>query len=93
MRFGEPYLLAGDCLAKTGRFDEAIDAYDRFLSVNSSSIEGHVKKARAHAKTNEPEASKREIKEALWTWNQIPGFQKRAQFGWWLRAQLARITG
>lgn len=93
LRFGEPYLLAGDCLARTGRFDEAIDAYDRFLSVNSSSIEGHVKKARAHAKTNEPEASKREIKEALCTWNQIPGFQKRAQFGWWLRAQLARITG
>lgn len=93
MRFGEPYRLAGDCLFELGRFDEAIDAYDRFLSVNTSSIEGRVKKSRAHAKANEVEAAKRELAEALSTWDQIPGFQRRAQFGWWLRAQLARITG
>ena len=93
MRFGHPYLLAGDCLFELGRFDESIDAYDRFLSVNTSSIEGHVKKARAHAKANEADAAKRDIQEALSIWQQIPGFQRRAQFGWWLRAQLARLIG
>ena len=93
MRFGEPYLLAGDCLFQLGRFDECIDAYDRFLSVNTSSIEGRVKKARAHVKANEAEAAKREIAEALSTWHQIPGFQRRAQFTWWVRAQVARLMG
>jgi len=90
MRFGEPYLLAGDCLFALGRFDESIDAYDRLLSVNSSSIEGRVKKARAHAKANEGEAAKRDLDEALSTWRQIPSFQKRTQFTWWLRAQISR---
>jgi tetratricopeptide (TPR) repeat protein len=93
LRFGEPYLLAGDCLLELGKHEEAIDAYDRFLSVNSSSVEGHVKKARAHARADEKPAAKKELDEALRTWGQIPGFQRRHQLGWWLRAHLARLIG
>lgn len=93
LRFGEPYLLAGDCLLEQGKNEEAIDAYDRFLSVNTSSIEGHVKKARAHAAADEKPAAKKELDEALAVWSQIPGFQRRAQFSWWLRAHVARVLG
>jgi len=93
LRFGEPYLLAGDCLVALGRSEEAIDAYDRYLSKASSSIEGLVKKARAHRKLGEAEAGKKDLDEALRTWGQIPGFQRRKQFGWWLRAQLDRVLG
>ncbi len=93
LRFGEPYLLAGDCLLELGRHEEAIDAYDRFLSVNSSSVEGHVKKARAHAAADEKPAAKQELDQAIRTWGQIPGFQRRSQVSWWLRAHLARVLG
>ncbi len=82
LRFGEPYLLAGDALMALGRTEEAIDAYDRFLSTSSSSIEGFVKKARAHGKAGEKDAQQKDLKEALSTWGQIPGFQRRRQVGW-----------
>lgn len=91
LRFGEPYLLAGDCLLELGRHEEAIDAYDRFLSINTSSLEGHVKKARAHRAADEKVESKKELDEALRVWAQIPGFQRRNQLGWWVRAHLARV--
>lgn len=93
LRFGEPYLLAGDALVQLGRTEEAIDAYDRYLSKSSSSLEGLVKKARAHRKLGEAEAAKKDLDEALRTWGQIPGFQRRKQIGWWFRAQLDRILG
>ncbi len=93
LRFGEPYLLAGDALMALGRTEEAIDAYDRYLSKSSSSIEGLVKKARAHAKAGEADAQKKDLQEALKTWGQIPGFQRRRQLGWWVRAHLDRVLG
>lgn len=93
LRFGEPYLLAGDCLLELGKHEEAIDAFDRFLSVNTSSLEGHVKKARAHRGADEKDAAKKELDQALSVWAQIPGFQRRNQVGWWLRAHLARVLG
>lgn len=93
LRFGEPYLLAGDALSELGRTEEAIDAYDRYLSTSSSSVEGLVKKARAHRRLGEKDAAKNDLDEALRTWGQIPGFQRRKQVGWWLRAQLDRVLG
>jgi tetratricopeptide (TPR) repeat protein len=93
LRFGEPYLLAGDSLMALGRTEEAIDAYDRFLSTSSSSIEGLVKKARAHRALAERDAAKKDLDEALRTWGQIPGFQRRKQIGWWVRAQIDRLLG
>ncbi|MBN8617202.1 MAG: hypothetical protein J0L92_41870 [Deltaproteobacteria bacterium] len=93
LRFGEPYLLAGDCLLELGKHEEAIDAFDRFLSVNTSSLEGHVKKARAHRAADEKDAAKKELEQALSVWAQIPGFQRRNQLGWWLRAHVARVLG
>jgi tetratricopeptide (TPR) repeat protein len=93
LRFGEPYLLAGDALMYLDRTEEAIDAYDRYLSKSSSSIEGLVKKARAHRKLGEAESASKDIAEALRTWGQIPGFQRRKQLGWWLRAHVERFFG
>jgi tetratricopeptide (TPR) repeat protein len=92
LRFGEPYLIAGDCLLALGKHEEAIDAYERFLAINGSSVEGHVKKARAHARADEKAEAKKELDEALRTWGAIPGFQRRRQVGWWLRALLARLV-
>lgn len=93
LRFGEPYLLAGDCLLELGRHDEAIDAFDRFLAVNSSSIEGHVKKARAHAAMGEKDAAARELDAATQLFGALPGYVRRAQLGWWLLAHVRKVIG
>lgn len=86
LRFGAPYLLAGDALRKLGRPEEALDAYERFLSINSSSVEGHVKLALAHRQHRDIPAAKAALGEAFDTFSQVPGFHKRRELGWWIRA-------
>ena len=93
VRFGEPFLVAGDALSALGRSDEAVDAYERFVSSNSSSIQGHLKLAMALEKTKETEGAQKSLDEAFSTWRQLPGFQRRKQVGWWLRAWARRLTG
>lgn len=93
VRFGQPYLVAGDALMALGRFAEAVDSYERFVRSNSSSIEGHVKLARAHAAAEDRAAAAESLDEALRTWDAIPGYARRAQLGWWLRAHARRLVG
>jgi len=75
--FGEPYRVAADALVATGRLEEAEDALDRFVSANSSSIEGHVKLARVRAMRGDAAGARDALKEALDTWRVVPGFKKR----------------
>lgn len=89
--FGDTYKVAGDALSKLGRHHEAIDAYDRFLDKNSSSIEGHVKLALAHHRAGEAAEAKESLREASRTWSAIPGYTKRKQLGWMARALLCRL--
>ncbi|AKF08166.1 tetratricopeptide repeat protein [Sandaracinus amylolyticus] len=91
VRFGEPYLVAGDALRKLGRDEEAIDAYERFVSTNSSSIEGHVKLALAFRATKDEAAAKKALDEAFATWGQIPGYKRRKELQWWLYAWICRL--
>lgn len=90
--FGAAYLVAGDALTELGRHEQAIDAYDRFLEKNSSSIEGHTKLALAHNRAGEEREAKDALREARATWGQIPGYTKRKQIGWYVRAQLYRLV-
>jgi tetratricopeptide (TPR) repeat protein len=86
VRRGQPYLVAGDALMQLERAEQAVDSYERFVDANGSSIEGHVKLARAHGAAKDAPARKRSLDEALATWAQIPGYARRNQLGWWLRA-------
>lgn len=92
VRFGEPYLVAGDALRKLGRTEEAIDAYERFVQTNSSSIEGYVKLALAHRAGKDEKASKAALEEAFKTWSQIPGYTRRKELKWWLYAWVCRLV-
>lgn len=92
VRFGEPYLVAGDALRKLGRNDEAIDAYERFVQTNSSSIEGHVKLALAHRAAKDEAAAKKALDEAFATWAQIPSYKRRKELGWWLYAWVCKLV-
>lgn len=89
--FGEAYLVAGDALSALSRHEEAIDAYERFLETNSSSVEGWVKLARAHDRAKEKDAAKRALDEAFATWGQIPGYRRRQELAWYVRAHLTRL--
>ncbi len=91
--FGEAYLIAGDALSELGRHEEAIDAYDRFVERNTSSVQGWTKLALAHRRAKEEQEAKRALDEALATWRQVPGYKRRMELGWFLRAQLARLLG
>src|SRR5579883_857273 len=45
MRYGEPYLVAAQALMKLDRAEEAEDALERYVKVNSSSVEGFARLA------------------------------------------------
>jgi tetratricopeptide (TPR) repeat protein len=68
VRYGSAYLAIGEALAELGRLDEAIDAFERYVRINTSSLEGYCKLARAR---------------------QLPRFQRRRQFRWWIKAKFA----
>jgi tetratricopeptide (TPR) repeat protein len=91
IRYGEAYLVAGDALRKLDRHEEAVDAYERFVSMNTSSIEGHVKLALALRAAKDEAGAKKALAEALSTWSQIPGYKRRKEFAWWLRAWAYRL--
>ena len=89
--FGESYRIAGDALMRLGRHEAAVDAYEHYVEANTSSMRGWCKLAMAHRKLGEESEAKRALREAHRTWPQLPGFQRRRQFGWFLMAQLLRI--
>jgi tetratricopeptide (TPR) repeat protein len=77
-----------DALAGVARYDEAIEAYERYLRINTSSVEGYCKLAAAHARSKDPQAAQRARREALDTYRALPRYQRRKQLVWWLRARL-----
>jgi tetratricopeptide (TPR) repeat protein len=91
LRFGEPYLVAGDALSDLGRNAEAVDAYERYVSACSSSVEGHVKLSRALRRAGEDKPARDALDSAFDTFRQIPGYKRRRELGWYLRAQLDRL--
>lgn len=93
VRFGEPYLAAAEALVALERFEEAEDALERYVSSNSSSVQGFVRLAEVRRRRGDREGASKALGEALSTWSQVPGYRRRTELGWWLRAQLARLLG
>ena len=92
LRHGHPYLVAGDALLALERWEDAIDAYERFLDFNSSDVTGHTQLARAHAGAGDGQAARKYLLAGLHGWHGLPGSMKRRQLGAYLRGQWARIT-
>lgn len=91
MRFGAPFLVAGQALTALGRYEEAEDALARYVATNNSSIEGYVRLADVRRQRGDHSGARKALDQALETWTQIPGYHRRAAIGWWLRAQAARL--
>lgn len=93
VRFGEPYLVAGQALMALRRHEEAEDALDRYVGTNSSSVQGYYLLGKAHSERGDREGGSKAFAEARATFWQLPGFKKRGQTGWWLRSVLASLLG
>jgi predicted Zn-dependent protease len=93
VRFGEPYLVAAEALTSLSRLEEAEDALDRYVSTNTSSLQGYVRLAGVRKRRGDHPGAKAALREALDTWSQLPGYRRRIEMRWWLRAWAARIFG
>jgi tetratricopeptide (TPR) repeat protein len=88
---GEPYMIAAEALMKLGRWEEAEDSLDRYLSFNQSSVKVYVQIARVRAKQKDAEGATKAIMEARQTWKVLPGFKRRHEWHWWLAALTAGL--
>lgn len=91
VRFGEPYLVAGQALTKLRRFEEAEDALERYVRTNSSSVQGHYLLGKARAELGDRDGARRSLAEARATFWLVPWFKKRGQTRWWLLALVAGL--
>lgn len=92
IRYGLPYSVAGDALAALGRWEAALDAYERYLLGNSSDVSVYTRLARAQLKTGDAAAARKTLLEGLHTWSVLPRSMKRRQFRHYLAGQWARVT-
>ncbi len=83
---GDPYLVAGDALAKLGRWEEAEDSYERYIRKNTSSVQAYVKLARVRAKREDEAGSHDAITQGKQTWGVLPSFKRRHEWPWYLAA-------
>jgi tetratricopeptide (TPR) repeat protein len=89
--YGEPYRIAGRALARLRRFEEAEDAFERFLRFQGSSIAGHVELALVRRRRGDAAAARASLAEGIDTFSQVPWFKKREQLGWLVAAHVVRI--
>lgn len=88
VRYGSAYLAIGEALAKLGQLDEAIDAFERYLKINTSSLEGYTRLANARSRKGDAAGARTAREKGLETYRVLPAFQRRKQLGWWLRLKL-----
>ena len=89
--YGEAYLVAGKALRALGRFAEAEDAFARYVAINSSSVEGRVLFACVKRELKDAEGARAATREALDTFAHVPGFRRRAELVWYVRARLMTV--
>jgi len=84
--YGEAYLRAADALMALGRWDDADDALERHVKINSSSLEGRFKRVRVCKARNDAEGLRKAQSDLRDVWRALPSYQRRKQFGWYLRS-------
>lgn len=89
--YGEAYLVAGCALGKLRRDQEAEDALERYLEVNSSSVEGRVRLARVRRELGDKDGAREALDEARRTYRDLPRFRRRPEWKWHLLAQMTSI--
>jgi len=91
--FGEPYLRAADALIALKRWDDAEDALEHFVTENRSSVEGQYKRALVARGRGDRPAFKQNLREARNLYREVPRYQQRRQFSWYVRALFSSVLG
>ena len=88
-RHADAYLAAAIALERLGRIDQSEEAYMMAASSNSSNLEPLVRLARLRRRKKDEPGAEKALAEARETWSALPGFMRRKQFGWRVRAMIA----
>jgi tetratricopeptide (TPR) repeat protein len=91
--FGEPYLRAADALIALDRWEDAEDALEHFIIENRSSVEGQYKRALVARGRGDRQAFKQGLREARLLYREIPRYQQRRQFSWYVRSLFSTVLG
>jgi hypothetical protein len=91
-RYGDASLRAADALLALGRWEDAEDGLEHYLRINSSSLEGLCKLARARKRRGDAVGASKALEQARQLYRQLPGFQRRHQIGWYLRVWISTLT-
>jgi len=88
-RFGEAYLAAATALERLERFAQAEEALSMAAMHNSSLLEPLVRLARVRRNQGNADGAREAALSARKTYGELPGFMRRRQIGWAIRAYLA----
>jgi tetratricopeptide (TPR) repeat protein len=91
VRFGEPYMVAAEALRALGRLEEAEDALDRYVRVNSSAVRAFYLLGCVRAERGDTEGARKALAEARATFWMLPWYRRRTEIRWWAAAVLARV--
>jgi tetratricopeptide (TPR) repeat protein len=92
-RYGDAYLAAATALERLGRLEQAEEALAMSASCNSSALEPLIRLSRIRRRRGNEAGAKAALAEARKTWSQLPGFMRRKQLAWRLRAMGAALFG
>jgi len=90
--YGEPHLRLGEYYLDHGQPAEAIVHLERFAEVHASSVEGQYKLARAYQVVGDAKRARDALDEAVRAYRGAPGFKRREERLWRLRAAWMRWT-
>lgn len=98
LRFGLPYLVAGDALYALGRWEGALDAYERYQDLNSSDIRAPLGIARARHHLGDRAGAAQALTELFRTFRVLPYHLRTQSFrpllgAYWARIWLLREPG
>ena len=90
--YGEPHLRLGDYYLEHGRPGDALTHLQRFAEMRASSVEGQYKLARACQATGDIGRARAALDEAARAYASAPGFKRREERPWRIRAAWLRWT-
>jgi tetratricopeptide (TPR) repeat protein len=85
-QYGEALLRAADALIALERWDDADDALERYVKINSSNIEGRCKRVRVCKTRKDEEGARKAQADLKDVWGSLPSYQRRRQLGWYIRS-------
>ena len=73
LRHGHPYFVAGETLLALSRWDDSVDAFERYLDFNGSDVAAHTQLARAYAGSKDTAEARKWLVAGIASWHGLSG--------------------